>query len=285
MNKRIFIKLILCFVITALTAQNHYFNVGDVISGIKKNPPKHTIKIAKIFDMPEGTLEVKSYKETPSEKDTNFLFAGGQLIGVSRYEKGQELFFLDMNGDGTIQIISHSPVIPLWVLSISNHTKKSEKNNVDKILNSFYDIFNGNDNPYESGKLNKLIKENFELAVNIDTENRDLIYGICLYYGYNSQKNHYLNYANVQNVLLEYLYRFKLETAHPLIFLWALEENLGIKNKEYVIELLPTLIDTFPEFIPFKVYSWQLENDPKLKEQKYKELKKKYSKHWIVKQI
>ena len=73
---------------------------------------------------------------------------------------------------------------------------------------------------------------------------------------------------------------------HPLIDLWMIETliNVGADKKD-LEPLLNDVLNLYPDFIPFQVYSWQLEKDKKVKENKYKNLKNKYPKHWIVKQI
>ena len=73
---------------------------------------------------------------------------------------------------------------------------------------------------------------------------------------------------------------------HPLIYLWMIEALINVgANKKDLEPLLNDIVNSYPDFIPFQVYSWQLEKDKKVKESKYKNLKNKYPKHWIVKQI
>lgn len=190
-----------------------------------------------------------------------------------------------MNGDGKLQIISKKPIFPAWVLTFSKNIKKSSNDNISGVLDKFYKLFNSEENPYTSGKNNALIDEVLDIVKNADTENRDVMYGIFLYYAFQGQKNRYLNYANMRIVLDTYLKRFKKNLAHPLLLLWLLEESISLKDNETADSLKAILAEQFPDFIPFKVYDWSLEKDPKLKQKKYKELKKKYSKHWIVKEI
>lgn len=53
-----------------------------------------------------------------------------------------------MVGDGKIDIISPYPIVPAWVITDSEYNKKSSKNNIDKYLEEFYKLFNGNENPH-----------------------------------------------------------------------------------------------------------------------------------------
>ena len=46
---------------------------------------------------------------------------------------------------------------------------------------------------------------------------------------------------------------------------------------------MDNIVDLYPDFVPFKVYSWQLEKDKKVKGLKYKNLKNKYPNHWDCK--
>lgn len=89
----------------------------------------------------------------------------------------------------------------------------------------------------------------------------------------------------MQMVLNEYLDRFHQEIAHPLLFLWIIEEYIPLGEKDKACSITEDAKDEYPDFIPFKVYSWQLEKDPEIKKEKYKELKKNYPKHWIIAQI
>ena len=50
--------------------------------------------------------------------------------------------------------------------------KKSSKNNIDQYLEEFYKLFNGNENPYTSKKLNKLIDKTMQAST--DIKNRSL---------------------------------------------------------------------------------------------------------------
>ena len=152
-------------------------------------------------------------------------------------------------------------------------------------MEEFYKLFNGNENPYTSKKLNKLIDKTMQASTDIKNENRDLIYGIFLYYGLQSIKNPFLDFANMNMVENTYKERFN-KGGHPLIDLWMIETliNVGADKKD-LESLLNHILNLYPDFIPFQVYSWQLEKDKKVKESKYKNLKNKYPKHWIVKQI
>ena len=235
--------------------------------------------------MSDGFQEMIGYKEVITKEDTKFLVSGNKLVGVTQYVNGKEICLYDMVGDGKIDIISPYPIVPAWVITDSEYNKKSSKNNIDKYLEEFYKLFNGNENPYTSKKLNKLIDKTMQASANIKNENRDIIYGIFLYYGLQSIKNPFLDFANMNMVENTYKERFN-KGVHPLIYLWMIETliNVGADKKD-LEPLLNDILNLYPDFIPFQVYSWQLEKDKKVKENKYKNLKNKYPKHWIVKQL
>lgn len=74
--------------------------------------------------------------------------------------------------------------------------------------------------------------------------------------------------------MVENTYKERFNKEHPLIYLWMIETliNVGADKKDLVL-LLNDVLNLYPDFIPFQVYSWQLEKDKKVKENKYKNLK------------
>ncbi|UTC65539.1 hypothetical protein E4O00_05400 [Treponema sp. OMZ 788] len=284
--RKYFISILFIFCVFGIYSQNYSFEVEDDIAAFtKKNPPGYFIGRVQLIKMPDGFQEIIGYKEVVTKEDTKFLASENKLVGVTQYVNGKEIYLYDMNGDGKINISAPHPILPAWVITDSKYNKKSSKNNIDKYLEDFYKLFNGNENPYTSDKLNKLINKTMQASTDIKNENRDIIYGIFLYYGLQSIKNPLIDFTNLQIVLNTYLTRFNKDLAHPLIFLWMIETFINMGNSEQASELVDNIVDIYPDFIPFQVYFWQLEKDKKIKEQKYKNLKNKYSKHWIVKQI
>mgnify|MGYP000976641242 CR=1 FL=1 len=87
---------------------------------------------------------------------------------------------------------------------------------------------------------------------------------------------------NLKNLYAE---RFNEKQIHPLIVLHIIETAINKGNKDEARQFTEKAVKDFPDFIPLHVYSWQLEQDQNLKEQKYSALKKNYPEHWIVKQI
>ena len=284
--RKYFISIFFIFCVFGIYSQNYSFEVGDdIVAFTQKNPPGYFISRVQLIKMPDGFQEMIGYKEVITKEDTKFLVSGNKLVGVTQYVNGKEICLYDMVGDGKIDIISPYPIVPAWVITDSEYNKKSSKNNIDKYLEEFYKLFNGNENPYTSKKLNKLIDKTMQASANIKNENRDLIYGIFLYYGLQSIKNPFLDFANMNMVENTYKERFN-KGVHPLIYLWMIETliNVGADKKD-LEPLLNDILNLYPDFIPFQVYSWQLEKDKKVKENKYKNLKNKYPKHWIVKQL
>jgi hypothetical protein len=80
-------------------------------------------------------------------------------------------------------------------------------------------------------------------------------------------------------------YNERFGNMHPLILLHIAESLLNSGNNELPVGIINNILSTNPNFVPAKVYSWQLEKDPTEKQRKYNDLKTNYKNHWIVKQI
>jgi hypothetical protein len=185
-----------------------------------------------------------------------------------------------MTGNGILDIGYDFLLIPFWVLSKSPHTKISSNNNVSHFLDNGLKMFNGDDNPYTNDAMRKYVVE-FSSLINISTENRDLFYGMLEYYRLADYPP--LALMIIFELNMRYIERF--DNIHPLIYLHIAEILINLGNNEAAARFINDILSIAPDFVPAKVYSWQLEKDPIIKQRKYNDLKTNHRNHWIVKQI
>jgi tetratricopeptide (TPR) repeat protein len=266
-----------------LFSQHITFNIGDnIIEYINKNPPPYLKSGISLLDsIPEGQIDFLKYKIDTVDEDIKFLAQDHNIIGIMQSTNGVTTMLYDWNGDGTLDVEYNSIIMPHWVLSVSSRTKKQKKNNLSKYLDNGIELFNGTVNPYSSGIINQYIDE-FINNTDVTIPNRDLFFGFFLYY-YSLGKTAMIDDCILTALDVDYTARFG--KTHPLILLHRAETYLNMGNKDKAMELFDALLKLKPDFVPAKLYSWQLETNEKEQQRKYIELKTKYPQHWIVVQI
>jgi len=141
-------------------------------------------------------------------------------------------------------------------------------------------MFNDDVNPYTSGTINKYITY-FSTHIDISNNNRDLFFGMLEYYIFAE----YPALALMVSSELGIRYEERFDTIHPLVLLHTAESLINLGYYDYAIVFIDDILSTNPDFIPAKVYSWQLEDNPTVQQRKYNELKISHPNHWIVKEI
>ncbi len=292
MKKKILILVAMISLLNGLYADGKIFEIGDNISKyFKKHKPMYEVNEKAVFgvegfkpiDMKDSWFSFLSTKKKNNRNDTFLIVSNKCLIGVMQTKDGHPEFLYDLDNDGILDVSLPKVIMPAYVLSASKYTKKTSNNNVKQYLDQLYDLFNGEKNPYKENRLRNLIEHLLELVKDTNTENRDVIYSIYFFYGMVS-KNPYLDMTNLMVSDLMYRKRFN-DGVHPIYDLHFLETLINMKKMDKALEVIKSLEKVHPDFVPIQVYSWQYEKNKKKKAQKYKELKKKYPKHWIVKQI
>ena len=280
LNKYFFFSLyfLICGIVYS---QQIIFHIDDnIIDYINKNPPQYLTQGTFLYNIPDGRVDFLKYKAETSEIDTKFLVQGSTVFGVMQYENNTTKLLYDITGNGTLDISHDSLLIPFWVLSNSPHTKISGNNNVSRYLDNGLKMFNGNDNPYTNDAMRKYVVE-FSSLINISTENRDLFYGMLEYY----RLSQYPALALMIISELGMRYNERFGNIHPLILLHIAESLINLGNNEAASGFINDILSSDPNFVPAKVYSWQIEKDPIIKQRKYNDLKTNHRNHWIVMQI
>jgi hypothetical protein len=269
------------FISGIIYSQQIILHIGDnIIDYINKNPPQYLTQGIFLYNIPDGSVDFLKYKTETSEIDTKFLIQGSTVFGVMQYENNTTKLLYDITGNGILDISHDSLLIPFWVLTKSTHTKISSNNNILRILDNGLKMFNGNDNPYTNDAMKKYVAE-FSSLINISTDNRDLFYGMLEYY----RLAQYPALALMIITELGIRYNERFGDIHPIILLHTAESLINYGNNELPVGFINDILSTNPNFVPAKVYSWQLEKDPIVKQKKYNDLKTNYRNHWIVKQI
>jgi len=266
---------------SAVFSQQILFELGDnILDYLNNNPPPYLVVGANVINTPDGRVDFLKYKTETAPIDTKFLVQGQSAFGVMQYENDTTSILYDITGDGILDVVFNDLIIPFWVLANSQYTKISRNNNLRQYLDNGYNVFNSDIGPYAPGTgdsyFSGLVSQ-FDVSV----DNRDLFFGLIQYYTYTNYPD--LALMIIYSIGLNYENRFG--SAHPLIHLHFAESLMNLGNLELARTTINQILSTNPDFVPAKVYSWQLEIDPVIKQRKYTELKTNHPNHWIVKQI
>ncbi len=295
--KKVLITLIFCVNVgIAAYAESKIFTFNDNIDEYyNKQSFVYPVETIETFwyhknttlHFPEGTVTGVSPKKTAQKDDTLLLMTPDlKVIGVRQFQNGKYEFLYDLDDNGTLDIKVPKPIIPVDVFTRSLETKKSSKNNVKKYLDNFYNLFNGTKNPYKEKLMYNMVNDLKALAADTNTINRDVIYSLYMFYGL-IQRHPYVDITNLIVVDSLYAKRFGIsdKDRHPLFRLHLIETLINLGEKNDAMKETQSALHDYPNYIPFQVYSWQLETDKTKKQMKYKKLKKEHPTHWIVKQI
>jgi len=279
--KRCLVLLLAAVNVGLVFSQQVLFDVGDnIVDYLGKNPPQYLTQGTFFLDAPDGRVDFLKYKADTADIDTKFLVQGSTVFGVLQYENDEASLLYDIDRDGILDLRWESLFLPFSVLTDSSYTKISGNNNLLEFLDNGLEMYDDDAGPFAPDANNNFL---LGFSANMDTsiENRDLFYGMLQYYNFVPCPE--LAFMIIYSVGIKYEERFG--DSHPLIFLHIAESLINLGSFEYAAEFIDDILSTYPDFVPAKVYSWQLEGDAAIKQQKYIELKVNHPNHWIVKQI
>jgi hypothetical protein len=231
-----------------------------------------------LLNSPDGRVDFLKYKAETTEVDTKYLVQGSTVFGVMQYENNASGILYDINGDGILDVRHDSLFLPFWGLSESTYTKISKNNNLLQFMDYGFKMFNDDAGP--AAAVNKFLSD-LSAHIDISINNRDLFYGMLEYYNFVDDPVLALMLISELGIRCEE----RFGTVHPLIFLHMAESLINLSNYDLAIKFIDEILSTNPNFVPAKVYSWQLEKNPTVKQRKYNELKASHPNHWIVKGI
>ncbi|WP_053228470.1 hypothetical protein [Spirochaeta cellobiosiphila] len=202
-------------------------------------------------------------------------FPFGFIVG----ESPNAYCLLDTNGDGILDRKSVNLIPPFWGVHPKTITKVDDA--FFETLNYLYISFQNEDGPKGmNSKMNDFMFAITNASQNLDTPNRDLYYALHSYLNY-VQKYPDVGLESIK--FLEFTFKERFGGTHAVIELFHVESLINIGRRKEAYSLLN---DTnYKDFKPLIVYSYKLEEDPQVKEEKRKQLLELYSEHWMVKKI
>ena len=283
--KFIFISLIL---LASIICKAQEIKIGDNL-----HTEFNKIKTRFYFDAPQFSNWTEASNmimigSKPRPMDCNIIFLAlkdSTLIGVFG-TKEPNTFLFDINGNSILELKSEFFILPAWVIK-----NKKNINSNDKKIFSLFDKFYLKTMQADDLELDKKTIEEYQnYQTDIKLSNRHLA---LLFDSYQtiitetSAKGRKAP-ANVCIPLIESLKKECLNLYDSIptivcIYLGEAYQNAG-KIME-AREIFNKSLLSYPNAIPLLVYNCQFELNPIKKKEKLDTLKKKYPKHWMVKDL
>jgi len=280
--KRIKVFIILLFTSLLLYAKTP-LKVGDKFSKVEENSV--LLHSGQLNAIPESNMKLLAPKENLEFEDIILVKINEENVGILEFINGSELYIFDFDKDGILDLEMPFPLMPIYIMTESENVKKDKNDNIKGYLDALILLFNGDENPFVTKSINKVVDQIKWDIGDPRVTNRDILYGIWLYYGVAQQFSSELDFMILTEIEKTYTERFNQKVIPNLLLLHEIETVINQGKPAEARKLIKKAEKLFPECIPIKVYSWQQEEDLKTKEKKYSELKEKYPTHWIVKQI
>ena len=282
MKKSICIFVIIIASISSIFSYD-LLKIGDNVSQyIIDNPIKVKFGQQSISDWPEGNITLLGYGKAGDGKSPIIIFSNDEyLIGVLQGTSSNAYYLFDINGDNILDTKSSTPILPYWPVFLSSKNK-TNTNNISPILELTYDSFQSDEGPMKNPKMQQSLKSLFAFKDDVNSENRDLAY---LYYFYQANSGLYPEQSLICIELLTNEFEKRFGKIHPVLLLYTAETLINLGDDESAKTIISNLREIDPDFIPAKVYKYQLEKNKKNSKALLKELKENHPKHWIVKTL
>jgi hypothetical protein len=226
--------------------------------------------------------------DKPNPNDCDFVFIAlhdTTLIGIFT-TKAPNIFMFDIEGNSILNSTSEFFLLPLWTVKKNTKVVSSDKAILSLLDKMYEKTLQANELELDE----KTMKEYQEYQTNTTLANRHIA----------------LLFDNYQTIITETASKGEKAPADICVPLMKSlsEECLSLYNSIpaivciYMGEALQSagMIDKarehfkkslqfYPKSIPLLVYNYRLEQDPTKKKEQLAELKKKYSKHWMVKDL
>lgn len=257
--------------------------IGDKYSSVEDNSV--ILRSGQLITLTESNLEFLAPNESLELEDIILIRINKKNAGILEFTDNKEQYIFDFDNDGILDLEVPFPILPIWIMTDSPDVKKDKINNVKKYFDELINLFNGTENPFEERTINKIIESIQQDIGDSNVTNRDILYGLWLYYGIAQEYTPELDFKILDEIEKTYKTRFGLTDTPALILLHKIETLINQQNFTEAKKLIKSGEKQYPDCVPIKVYSWQLEENQKIKENKYKDLKQNNPDHWIVKQI
>jgi hypothetical protein len=283
MVKKIVCVLLILPALTLLSQENLVLgqNLNDYLGS---HPPTFKTKGPGILTIPEGTIDFYKYKAQTDDADLKILMILDKYpVGVLQSENGKSRLLYDLTGDGVLDTYTENMEIPFWVVARNTEDKlKTSTDTIKAYLDTYYQMFQNDEDPYSSGKYAAHYKLVLQQALLPDHENRDLVYALSCYYRWG---NKYARGALASANYLANAYFQRFHAIHPLSYLQFIETLINIGDMATAKTMVDNLLKVDGSSLLAEIYRWQLETDPEKKKTYFNELKSKHPNHWIIKQI
>ena len=224
----------------------------------------------------------------PNPNDCDFVFIAlhdTTLIGVFT-TKEPNTFLIDIDGNSILGKPSEFFLLPLWTVKNKNKIASSDKT-VLSLLDKFYEItMQAND-----GQLDEITMRKYQqFQTDTTLANRHIALLFDNYQslitetaakGQNAPAD--LCVPIMKSLSEECLSLYKSIPAIVCIYMGEALQSAGMLDKAR--EHFKMSLQFYPNSIPLLVYNYRLEQDPTKKKEERADLKKKYSKHWMVKDL
>ena len=252
-------------------------------------------KIAKpyYFDAPRFTdwtegANIFLIGNKPNPNDCDFVYIAlhdTTLIGVFK-TKAPNIFMFDTEGNSILSNTSELFYLPLW--TVKNKTKiiATDKTILDVLDQMYEQIMQAND-----GKLDeKTIKKYHQFQTDTTLSNRHIALLFDNYQtiitetaakGENAPAD--ICVPLMKSLASECVSLYNYIPVIVCIYMGEALESAGMA--EEARKHFKMSLQFYPNSIPLMVYNYKLEQDPKKKNEQLTELKKKYSQHWMVKDL
>ena len=226
--------------------------------------------------------------EKPNPSDCDFVFIALQdttLVGVFKI-KAPNSFMLDLNGNSILSSPCEFFLLPEW--TVKNKTKIiSSDKAVFSLLDKMYEKTLQSD---EMELDEKTMKAYYQYQTDTTLANRHIALLFDNYQNIIAEANSKGEKAPVdicislmKSLSGECLSLYNKIPVIVCVYMGEALQNAGMFNKAR--EHFKMSLQFYPDSIPLSVYNYQLEEDPAKKAEQLKVLKKKYAKHWMVKDL
>ena len=282
-------RLFSLLLITATLSSNaQTLKQGDNLrTEFNKISNPHYFKAPSFTAWTEGT-NMLLIGDKPNPNDCDFVFLALQdttLIGVFK-TKAPNVFMFDTEGNSILGKTSEYFLLPLWTVKKNTQVVSSDKT-ILSLLDKMYEK-TLQANVFELDEAT--IKEYQQYQTNTTLANRHIA---LLFDNYQTiitqtaakgeQAPSDLCIPLMKSLSGECISLYNSIPAIVCIYMGEALQSAGLTDKAR--EHFKISLQFYPNSIPLLVYNYRLEQDPTQKKEQLKDLKRKYGKHWMVKDL
>jgi hypothetical protein len=289
-NLKVIMKHIFLFltIILTLSSKAQTLKLGDNLkTEFKKISKPYYFEAPNFTGFAEGR-NMLLIGSKPNPNDCDFLFIALKdttLIGV--YKVSEPISFLfDTEGNSILNTTSDFFVLPLWTVKNKTQVSASDKRIITLLDKLYEKTMQANDNELDEKTLNEyqLYQTNTTLANRHIALLFDTYQNIITKTAANGkQPPAEICIPVMKSLSGECLKLYNSIPAIVCIYMGEALQSAGMTDEAR--NHFKMSLQFYPNSIPLMVYNYRLEQDQAKKKVQLVELKKKYSKHWMVKDL